>query len=80
MNEFTLTKEEHKELIEAYETSEATPVIALTIAEGIGGRDFATIAQDRLRSMMEKLGKKYGYKPETGKISSLVRSFMAEEI
>jgi hypothetical protein len=74
----TLTKEEHDKLVELYERAQTTPVIALSVADGLAGRDFATLAWNRVQEYMDKLGAKYLYEPTKARISMDSPTFEVE--
>ena len=58
-----ITEEEIKELVELTRTAETTPVIALSLKDGLEGRDWSTQAWNRVRDKWNELGKKYGFNP-----------------
>jgi len=58
-----LSEEDRKELVELYEEAEKTPMIAMSLADGIAGRDWATQAWNEVKAKMDELGKKYGFDP-----------------
>jgi len=58
-----LTQEELKELLNLHDQAYHTPVIAMSVRDGLEGRDFATQAWDRVRSKWEELGRKYKFHP-----------------
>ena len=74
----TLTKEEHEELTNLYHEAQTTPVIALSCADMLSGRDWASQAWDRVRAKMDELGKKYGYNPKTAQINKKGEVFVPE--
>ena len=59
-----LTKEELDELLRLYHTARTTPVIALSVADGLAGNDFASIANRTFQSYWAELGTKYGFDPD----------------
>ncbi len=59
MNE-KLTQEELGELMELYKTAQNTPVIALSVADGIAGRDFASQARQRFEYKWAEIAKRHG--------------------
>lgn len=60
-----ITEEEHKRLQDLYNKAQNTPVIAMSVKDGLEGRDFATLAWNEVRNYMDRLGEKYGYDPAT---------------
>ena len=60
-----ITDEENKKLQDLYKEAQNTPVIAMSVKDGMEGRDWATQAWNRVREYMDELGKKYGYDPAT---------------
>jgi hypothetical protein len=71
-----LSEEDLKELVELYQRARTTPMIAMSIADGLAGRDWSSLAWDKVRRKMDELGKKYGYNPRivqidqtTGKVT-----------
>ena len=78
MKTFTLSDEEHKKLLELYQRAENTPVMAMSVADGLAGRDFASTAWNEVRNFMDELGKKYGYKAQTAQIDPEKLTFEAE--
>jgi len=65
MNE-KLTTEELAELVELYRTAQNTPVIALSVADGISGRDFASQAYKRFEEKWAEIAKRHGAHPTDG--------------
>ncbi len=51
-------------LLKLNDEARSTPVIALSVADGLAGRDFSSMAWDRVRNKWEELGKKYNFNPE----------------
>lgn len=66
----TLSEEDREELVKLYKEAQTTPVIALTTADMLSGRDWASQAWDRVRIKMDELGKKYGYNPRTVQVNN----------
>ena len=71
MAKIKLNEDDRKELAELYRKAQVTPVIIT----GFGATDQATLAWNRVRKFMDKLGEKYGFDPsdysintETGEI------------
>lgn len=69
MKEIVLSEEDRKELVKLYEEAKTTPVIGFSVQQMIEGRDFASLAWDRVRRKMDELGRKYGYDPTKVKIN-----------
>lgn len=70
-----VTDEERLHLLDLYKTAQNTPVIAMSVQEGLDGKDWASQAWNRVREYMDELGKKYGYDsehyavhPQTGEV------------
>ncbi len=57
-----LTKEELKKLLKLNDRN--APVMALSVADGLAGRDFASLARNSLREYWQELGKKHEFNPE----------------
>jgi len=77
VSEFTITEEEHADLIEAYRHMQNTPVIMVGKNHDI---DLAEEAAKAVRDKMERLGQKYGYDFETAKIMPNSTTFEAEPL
>ena len=58
---FTIDEADWKHLIELCVTARNTPVIALSVGDGLSGRDFATLARKRIFDFWIELGGKYGF-------------------
>lgn len=54
-----------EELLDLNDKATNTPVIALSVKDGLEGRDFASTAWKRVREKWEELGRKYGFNPES---------------
>lgn len=63
MTMIKLAPEDLEELIRVTREAEKTPVIAMSLSDGLEGRDFATRAWNKVRDKWEELGKKYGFCP-----------------
>lgn len=59
-----VTKEELTELLRLYYSARTTPVISLSVADGLAGNDFASIANRTFQSYWAELGTKYGFNPD----------------
>ncbi len=79
MKQVTLEEADFKKLVELYTKAQRTPMIAMSVADGIAGRDWSTMAWNEVRAFMDQLGKKYGYKPQTAQISMDSSTFQVEE-
>lgn len=64
MNKIILNEEDRKALTELYAEARTTPVVALSVADMIAGKDWASQAWDRVREKMDELGLKYGFDPK----------------
>lgn len=78
--EFTITQEEMDELVKAHKTARETPAFALSTKQALDGKDFASMAWDRLREIQERLAKKYGYDCTTTAIDPRSLTFEAEPL
>jgi len=58
-----IPKDELQELIDLTHRAEQTPVIALSLADGLSGRDFSAQAWENVRARWHELGRKYGFDP-----------------
>lgn len=68
-------------LMELSAAAHRTPVIALSVADGIAGRDFASLAHERVMAHWRELAKKYGFRYETVRpCSESERSVFAEPV
>ena len=61
-----LTPEELEELIELYKNARNTPVIALSVADGISGNDFASRAYKRFEDRWAEIARLHGVRPSAG--------------
>lgn len=61
-----INKDDREKLAEIYHKAQTTPVISFGICE-----DMATLAWNRVRNFMDKLGKKYGFNPATCAINTM---------
>ena len=61
--EIRLEPSDLKELLELTRSARRTPVIAMSLKDGLEGRDFAAHAWDRVRAKWYELGKKYNFDP-----------------
>jgi hypothetical protein len=64
-----LSEEDRKELAKLYEDAQTTPVIGFSVKDMIEGRDWASLAWDRVRDKMDELGQKYGFDPKKVRIN-----------
>lgn len=62
---FTISEEDWAKLMEMSKTAHSTPVIALSVADGLAGRDFASMARKRVLNLWKEMGKKYGFDGDT---------------
>ena len=77
MKEFTITEEEHKDILEAYHSAQNTPVIMVGSKHDICLSDEAWKI---VRAKMERLAEKYGYDVETAQIMPNSMTFEAEPV
>lgn len=61
MKKTKATKAEIKQVVRLYNTAQNTPCMALTSAQAVEGRDFATMAWDDVYEKIETLALKHGY-------------------
>ena len=59
-----LTKEELEKILQLNDRANNTPVMTLSVEQGLAGRDFASLARNDLREYWEELGKKHSFNPE----------------
>ena len=62
-----LTKKELQKILELNDRANNTPVMVLSTAQGLAGKDFAKLAVEDLREYWIELGKKYDFNPEDTK-------------
>ncbi|HZF21101.1 MAG TPA: hypothetical protein VEZ43_01385 [Dongiaceae bacterium] len=74
MKTITLRREDHEKLVKLWEATITTPVIYTS-----PGRSWADSAVDEMRAFMDELGKRYGYNPQTARISRDTSTFEAED-
>lgn len=80
IKKFTLSKEDWDKLMELSKEARSTPVIALSVADGLAGRDFASRAHDNVYDYWYEMGLKYGFNSHTIKpLSEENRTIMAEK-
>ena len=70
MKSIKLSEEDRLKLAELYHTAQTTPVIAFNLEAACRGEDQATLAWNRVRKFMDKLGKKYDFDPSIYSINS----------
>jgi hypothetical protein len=58
---FIISEEDWTELIRLSKVAQETPVIALSVADGLAGRDFASMARERVLQQWKTIAKKYGF-------------------
>lgn len=58
-----IPKDELQGLIDLTHKAEQTPVIAMSLADGLSGRDFSAQAWENVRAKWQELGRKYGFNP-----------------
>lgn len=61
-----LTTEELSELMRLYNRAGTTPVMCLSLADGLAGRDFASIAYQDFQDKWAEIAKKYGVRSSAG--------------
>ncbi len=59
-----LTKEELEKILKLNDEANNAPVMTLSVADGLAGRDFASLARNDLREYWIEIGKKYNFDPE----------------
>jgi len=58
-----LEKEDLQELVNLTNEAKTTPVLAMSVRQGLEGKDWASQAWERVRDKWDELGKKYGFTP-----------------
>lgn len=77
--EYVLEPEEWAELIRLSSITHETPVMALSVADGLAGRDFHSMAREAVMRYWRVLGAKYRFAPETaGPNDDVRRAIFAE--
>jgi len=71
-----VTQEECDKLTRLYKQAEDTPVMALSVKDGLEGRDFASQAWNLVREYMDALAKKYNYDPQKYGINRKTREII----
>ena len=66
MKHFTIDEADWAKLMDLSREARNTPVIALSVADGLAGRDFASLARQRVLAYWKVLGAKYGFDPSRG--------------
>ena len=59
-----LTKKELEKILKLNDRANNTPVIALSVGQGLAGQDFASMARNDLREYWLELGKNHNFNPE----------------
>ena len=73
MAQFMIEQEDWDQLIELSKQARNAPVMVMSLADGLAGRDFANLARERVFAFWRKLGRKYGFdgsdvKPISGRM------------
>lgn len=63
--QFQIEAQDWEELFRLSREAVETPVIAMSVGDGLAGRDFASMARERVMGKWRELGKKYGFDWET---------------
>ena len=71
-----VTQEECDKLTELYKRAQNTPVIAMSVQDGLEGNDFASLAWKDVEKYMDELGQKYGYDPKKYAINQVTREIV----
>ncbi len=58
---YTIPEEDWNELIQLSREAQNTPVMALSVGDGLAGRDFASMARDRVQSKWNAIGLILGF-------------------
>ena len=56
-----VTEEECSKLVSLFKRAQNTPVIAMSVQDGLEGKDFASLAWDDVRKYYDELAKKYDF-------------------
>lgn len=59
--EFRLPDADYQEILRLSRLARDTPVMALSTADALAGRDFASMARDRVMRKWEEIGKRLGF-------------------
>ena len=60
-----LNKKDLQELLKLTNEAQNTPVVCMSVAQGLRGEDWASQVWERVREKWHELGKKYGFDPTT---------------
>jgi len=63
--EFTIEPADWAELVRLSHEALNMPVMALSLADGLAGRDFASQAREAVMRVWSRLGRKYGFHEDT---------------
>ena len=69
---------ELKELVDLYQTAQNTPVIAISVRDGIDGNDFASRAYKRFQERWADICFKYKISPDENGFNSETGEFVKE--
>ena len=58
---YTISDEDWAELVRLSQEAHRTPVIALSLADGLAGRDFASMARQRVLDHWTEIGRRLGF-------------------
>ena len=61
MAQFKISDEDWNAITELSREARNTPVMALSVADGLAGRDFASMARERVFSKWHEIGRKMGF-------------------
>lgn len=77
--EYKLSDEDFADLKRLSEEARKTPVMALSLKDGLEGRDFASIALERVHAKWGEIANKMGVKYGSIRPGSTDKHFFAEE-
>ena len=76
---FTISEEDWAELLRLSGEAHRTPVMALSLADGLAGRDFASLARQRVLDHWNEIGRRLGFKGETTEPVDQARRIVSAE-
>ena len=62
---YTINEDDWAEVLRLSQEAHRTPVIALSLADGLAGRDFASMARERVYAKWSEIGARMGFRSET---------------
>ena len=76
---YTISEEDWAEVLRLSREAHQTPVIALSVADGIAGRDFASLARQRVFDHWNAIGRRLGFDGATVKPVDEARRIVSAE-